>query len=116
MKSIDLVMNELESRLSKDINKLILELIGVKFENSIIEIVKLRTSTIIYDHLKNTSLLNEMKSNLEGFIKTYCSNLEEQKGLLNIRMDHIEQQLLNLIQIMERSHLLIQLNKNKPVP
>lgn len=109
MKSQNEMMAELEKELMKHINQKIMDILRIKFSNQISSIVQIEIKDIIQYHLNETIWLDEMKQNLNSYIEDYTKNLEEQKKILNKRMDYIEQRLLDLMMIMEKHHLLIKL-------
>lgn len=109
MKSKENLMKDLEKELLNKINRCILDLVSVKFGSQISEFTKMQISDMVQYHLNECPWLEQMKENLNSFILEYTKSLQEEKSQLNIRMDHIEQQLLNLMGIMEKHHLLIKI-------
>lgn len=107
MKYEDAMMLELETELMKNINHCIMDLLSVKFGNQISKITEREIRGMIQHHLNETIWLDRMKENLNSFIFNYTKELESQKESLNMRMDHIEQQILNCMKVMEMSGLLI---------
>lgn len=94
----------LEKEFMKDINKSVLNLLSIKFSQKVSEIAKCQITHIIQNRIEETIWIDELKDNLNNFIHDYTESLVEQSRQLNIRMDFIEQRLLDFMRKVETEY------------
>ena len=94
-------LDMLEKQFMEDINTSVLNLLSIKYSQKVSEIAKCQISHIIQNRLDETIWINELKDNLNKLIIEYGSQLQEEKKQLNIRMDFLEQRMLDMLRRMD---------------
>jgi hypothetical protein len=91
----------LEKEFMENINQSVLNLLSVKFFQKVSEIAKCQITHIIQNRIDETIWINELKANLNKLIREYGSQLQEEKKQLNLRMDFLEQRMLDMLRRMD---------------
>lgn len=104
IKSYTEQLKDLELAFANDINEAVLNLISVKFSNTISQIAKVQIKDIIDDAINGTIYINEIKDNLATYIRSYIANIEDEKHELSLRMDFLEQRLLDFMKKIETEY------------
>jgi hypothetical protein len=94
-------LDMLEKQFMEDINTSVLNLLSIKYSQKVSEIAKCQISHIIQNRIDETIWVNELKDNLNKLIIEYGSQLQEEKKQLNIRMDFLEQRMLDMLRRMD---------------
>ena len=94
-------LDMLEKEFMEDINKSVMNLLSIKFSQKISEIAKCQITAIIQNRIEETIWIDELKANLNKYIQEYTGSLVEQSRQLNIRMDFIEQRMLDMLRRMD---------------
>ncbi len=94
-------LEEMEKHFMEEVNRTVLDLLSIKFSQKISEIAKVQICHIIQNHIDGTIWINELKDNLRSYISNYTKELNEQSKQLNIRMDFLEQRMLDMVRIMD---------------
>jgi hypothetical protein len=94
-------LDMLEKQFMEDINTSVLNLLSIKYSQKVSEIAKCQISHIIQNRIDETIWINELKDNLNKLIIEYGSQLQEEKKQLNIRMDFLEQRMLDMLRRMD---------------
>ena len=94
-------LDMLEKEFMKDINKSVMNLLSIKFSQKISEIAKCQITAIIQNRIEETIWIDELKANLNKYIQEYTGSLVEQSRQINIRMDFIEQRMLDMLRRMD---------------
>ena len=91
----------LEKEFMENINQSVLNLLSVKFSQKVSEIAKCQITHIIQNRIDETIWINELKDNLNRLINEYAAQLQEEKKQLNLRMDFLEQRMLDILRRLE---------------
>jgi hypothetical protein len=91
----------LEKEFMENINQSVLNLLSVKFSQKVSEIAKCQITHIIQNRIDETIWINELKDNLNRLINEYAAQLQEEKKQLNLRMDFLEQRMLDILRRMD---------------
>jgi hypothetical protein len=91
----------LEKEFMENINQSVLNLLSVKFSQKVSEIAKCQITHIIQNRIDETIWINELKNNLNRLINEYAAQLQEEKKQLNLRMDFLEQRMLDILRRMD---------------
>jgi hypothetical protein len=94
-------LDMLEKEFMEDINKSVMNLLSIKFSQKISEIAKCQITAIIQNRIEETIWIDELKANLNKYIQEYTGSLVEQSRQINIRMDFIEQRMLDMLRRMD---------------